>query len=166
MNQKISELVNNSYLIVTIDEVKYALHARNVLSILELSPITKVPHSPVYMRGIVNLRGAILPVIDTRLKLGLSETVFTPNTCIIVTNFQLGSEEIHIGILVDFVNMVEEIFEQNLSAPPSIGHQYRSSFISGVTRVGNEFIMVLDIVSLFDSSELISFQEAKTLVEH
>lgn len=162
---QISELVNNSYLIVTIDEVKYALHAKNVLSILELSPITKVPHSPEYMRGIVNLRGAILPVIDTRLKLGLTETVFTTSTCVIVTNFQLSSEDIHIGILVDFVNMVEEIFEQNISPPPSIGNKYRSSFISGVTRVGNEFIMLLDIVSLFDSSELISLQEVKSLVE-
>jgi len=158
-----------SYLVVSIGSEKYALHVSNVVNILEMLKVTSIPLAPDYMKGIINVRGTALPVIDTRIKFGLSETEVTPQTCIIVMNIDFENEEFSVGALVDSVEEVIEIQNTQISPSPSIGNTYRSAFLTGVTRVDEEFIMILDFVKLFSTQELESIvkinEENKESVE-
>lgn len=144
----------NSYLTFKIGEEEYGAHVDEVLNILELQEITKVPKSPDYMKGVINLRGMVLPVIDTRMRFNMSPTEFTDNTCIVVMDLQTNNEMIHIGALVDSVIAVREIDDAMIESSPSIGKTYKSEFISGVANINDHFIMILDLIKLFTGEEL------------
>ena len=140
----------DSYLSFKLGNETFAANVGKVLNILEMTKITKVPKAPEYMKGVINLRGTVLPLIDTRIKFGLEETEFTNNTCILVLDVNVEGESVHVGALVDSVQEVLEINENEVGAPPSIGNKYRSEFIEGVARVNDEFIMLLDMDLIFD----------------
>lgn len=149
----------DSYLTFKLGEEEYAAHVSKVLNILEMTRITKVPQSPQYMKGVVNLRGMVLPVIDTRIKFGMSEADYTDKTCIVVMDLELEGELVHVGALVDEVVAVLEIEESQIGPPPSIGNAYRSDFITGVARVEDNFIMILDMIKIFSTNEIASLKE-------
>lgn len=153
MDTELKESVE-SYLTFNIGKEEYGAHVSKVLNILELQEITKVPKAPIYMKGVINLRGMILPVIDTRIKLGMTPTEFTENTCIVVMDLDIGDDIIHVGALVDAVVAVHEIDSKIIEPAPSIGTTYKSEFISGVAKFDNKFIMLLDLIKLFTSDEL------------
>lgn len=155
-NQKIKI---NSYLSFKLGEEEFAAHASKVLNILELSKITTVPRAPEYMKGVINLRGTVLPVIDTRVKFGMSPTVYTTNTCIIVLDITVDNESIHIGALVDGVQAVLEIEQNQIMPAPSIGSRYRSEFIEGVATIDEKFVMILDMDAIFSANDLTSLME-------
>jgi purine-binding chemotaxis protein CheW len=144
----------DSYLIFKIGEEQFGAHVGQVLNILEMTKITAVPKSPDYMKGVINLRGMVLPVIDTRIKFALPETEYTNNTCIIVMDLELEGDTIHIGAIVDSVVSVIEIDDNQIEPPPSIGDKYRSEFIYGMAKVENEFIMLLDMQKVLSSEEI------------
>ena len=98
-----SDNIINSYLSFKLGDEEFASSADYVLNILEMTKITEVPKAPVYMKGVINLRGTVLPVIDTRLKFGMTETVFTDKTCIIVMDITIDDQKVLIGSLVDSV---------------------------------------------------------------
>lgn len=148
-----------SYLSFTLEKETFALNVSKVLEILEVEHITKVPHSPDFMRGVVNLRGQILPVIDTRVKFGLAPAEFTVNTCIVVINIFSDDEELVLGALVDAVLEVAELGQEDIQSPPKIGNKFKSEFISGMVKKGDGFSMVLDIDKIFSSNELIALKE-------
>jgi len=125
-----------------------------VLNILEMTKITEVPKSPDYMKGVINLRGSVLPVIDTRIKFGMTPTEYTPNTCIVVMDIDMDGDSIHVGALVDSVQAVLEIEDTQILPPPSIGHKYRSEFIEGVANINDSFIMILNMDEVFSSEEV------------
>lgn len=143
-----------SYLSFKIDQEIYAVNVRHVLNILELVNITKVPHAPDYMKGVINLRGKVLPVIDTRIRFGLQEIEYSSNTCILVMELSLDDQEIQAGFLVDNVQEVLEIEEDEILPPPNLGNSFRSDFISGVGKQDEEFIMILDIEKVLSQSEI------------
>jgi len=149
----------NSYLTFKIGDEEFGAHVSKVLNILELQKITKVPKAPDYMKGVINLRGMVLPVIDTRVKLGMSPTEFTDNTCIVVMDLKVDDEIIHLGAIVDSVSAVHEIDEHEIDSAPSIGDTYKSEFITGVVKVNDSFIMLLDLIKLFTTDELESLKE-------
>ncbi len=91
------KLVLNSYLSFKLGEEIFAANVSKVLNILEMTKITQVPKSPPYMKGVINLRGTVLPVVDTRLKFGMSATEFTPNTCILVMEVEVDGEALQVG---------------------------------------------------------------------
>jgi len=153
----------NSFLSFTLGEEEFAAHVSKVLNILELVKITKVPRAPEYMKGVINLRGTVLPVIDTRLKFGLTETEVTTKTCIIVTEIEINKEIIHVGALVDSVQEVLEIEESDILAPPSIGNSYKSQFIYGMVRHDERFIMLLDMEKVFSTEDLNLLKESSNL---
>jgi purine-binding chemotaxis protein CheW len=144
-----------SYLSFTLGEEVFAAHVSKVQNILEMSKITKVPKAPAYMLGVINLRGAVLPLVDTRIKLGLPVTETTTKTCIIVCELTLGNEYVMTGILVDSVQEVLEIEDEKILAPPNIGTTYRSEFIKGIFNVDETFIMLLDLERIFTGDELL-----------
>jgi purine-binding chemotaxis protein CheW len=144
----------NSYLTFKLGKEEFGAHVSQVLNILEMTKVTEVPKSPNYMKGVINLRGMVLPVIDTRIKFGMPETEYTTNTCIVVMDLDLADDTIHIGAIVDEVVSVIEIEENQIEPPPSIGSKYKSEFIYGMARVEDNFIMLIDMQKLISVDEL------------
>jgi purine-binding chemotaxis protein CheW len=157
MQTKINSEVN-SYLSFRIGTETFAANVKNVLNILEMTKITSVPKAPGYMKGVINLRGSVLPVIDSRLKFNLEESDFTSNTCIVVLELHIGSEPIIIGTIVDAVKEVLEIEDNSILPPPSIGTSYRTNFLKGMYKSEDGFIMLLDAEKVFANEEIIDIQ--------
>jgi purine-binding chemotaxis protein CheW len=122
--------------------------------------------APSYIKGIINLRGTVLPVIDLRLKLGMPAFQKTANTCIIVLDITIDKDPVQIGAIVDSVQAVHEIDKSVILAPPSIGSKYRSEFIVGVANINDSFIMVLDMDSIFSLDEIADFQNQIDNITH
>ena len=146
------------YLTFKLGEEVFALDVAKVREILEESSITKVPQTPDFMRGVINLRGSVVPVIDMRLKFGMSRTEKTVNTCIIVVEVQLEEETVILGALADSVQEVIEMEPQQIEAAPHIGSRLNTDFIKGMGKVDDRFIMILDIDRVFSSDELMAVQ--------
>lgn len=149
----------NSYLSFKLEDEIFAVEVAKVLEILEIPPITKVPKSPVYMTGVINLRGNVLPVIDTRVKFSMTPTEYTVNTCIVVFKVDMGTESITLGAMVDSVQEVLEIEQANIHPSPSIGNKYRAEFIKGMARVNEQFLMILEIDSVFSADDILAVKE-------
>jgi purine-binding chemotaxis protein CheW len=152
--EKFQDAKMNSYLTFKIDEEIFAANVSKVLSILELSKITKIPRTPDYIRGVINLRGAVLPIIDLRIKFGLTPTEFTSNTCILVLEITIDSTSVKIGALVDAVQEVLELEDKEIMPPPNIGAKFKSEFIDGMYKTENSFIMILNMDMIFTHDEL------------
>jgi purine-binding chemotaxis protein CheW len=142
-----------SYLTFKLGDEIFAANVSKVIEILEIPKITKVPRSPDFMRGVVNLRGNVLSVIDSRIKFGLAVTEDTVNTCIIVMNIDLDGQNITLGLIVDAVKEVIDIASDSIQAVPEIGSKYNSDFIEGMVKSDDQFIMILNIALLFSSQE-------------
>jgi purine-binding chemotaxis protein CheW len=143
----------DSYLSFKLGDDLFAANAGKVLNILEMCKITEIPKAPDYMKGIINLRGKVLPVIDLRLKLGMSQTAITANTCIIVFDILIDGESVLVGAMIDAVQAVLEFDKSEINPPPSIGSKYRSDFIIGVTKINDSFIMILDMDTILTVDE-------------
>ncbi len=149
----------NSYLIFKIGTEDFAANASKVQRILELQPITTVPKAQVYMKGVINLMGKVLPVIDARIKMGMPEKEADNNTCIIVLEIKKGGKVVETGIIVDAVQSVIEIQKEEISDPPSLGVEVNADFIKGMVEQDNKFIMILDVDNVFSVEEVISLKE-------
>jgi purine-binding chemotaxis protein CheW len=148
-----------TYLSFKLGEEVFAINVSKVLNILEMKPITKVPKSPDYLKGVINLRGTVLPVVDLRLKLGLSENEITVDTNIIVLSIEKEGETITLGILIDAVSEVLDFKTDEIAPSPTIGTKYNPGFITGMWRVDENFIMILDIDKVFLVDDIIDIQE-------
>lgn len=158
-------LTTQSYLSFKVGEELFAASVEKVLEILEVTKITKVPKSPAYMRGVINLRGSVLPVIDTRQKFGMPPMAETVNACIMVLNIEMEGDTLMLGALVDAVQEVLEIEQGQIKPAPSIGSKYKSEFIEGMAKVQEHFIMILNMDKVFSSDELITMKESSTEIE-
>ncbi|MBN2273381.1 MAG: chemotaxis protein CheW [Bacteroidales bacterium] len=162
MNTNTSESSKNiihSYLTFKLGDEFFAVSVNNVLNILEMTKITKVPQAPAYMKGVINLRGSVLPLVDTRIKFGMTETEYTSNTCILVLEIPMEKDTVKVGALVDSVQEVVELQEDTIQPPPSIGSRYKSSYIDGMAKVMDEFVMILNVASIFSGEDVINIQE-------
>src|SRR6056297_1416178 len=153
MEQESKKAGAKSYLTFKLGDEQFGVHVGQVLNILEMTSITRVPKSPDYMKGVINLRGKVLPVIDARLKFGMEETEYTNNTCIIVMDLEMDGKTIDIGTIVDEVLSVVEIKSSQIEPPPSIGTKFNSEFIYGMAKVEEEFIMLIDMQQVLSSEE-------------
>lgn len=147
------------YLTFKIDEEYFTVNVHNVREILEYSKITKMPDSPDFMRGILNVRGSVIPVVDLRLKFGMEATVPKTTTRIIVLEIKGEGRDLVIGSLADAVKEVIEIPPAQIEPPPDIGTRWKKDYIMGVGQYQDEFIMILDIKKLFSISELTSMDQ-------
>lgn len=158
----------NSFLTFRLGEEAFAANAGKVLSILEMTKITEVPQAPRFMKGIINLRGKVLPIIDLRMKFGMTPTVYTANTCIIVMDIEMENGSVELGILVDSVESVLEIELDKVLEAPSIGSSYKAEFIQGVIHEADSFVMLLDIDKIFSSLDIVALSQSageKSLAE-
>ncbi len=142
------------YLTFKLSDEVFALDVAKVREILEITNITKVPQTPDYMRGVINLRGSVVPVIDMRLKFGMSATEQTINTCIIVVEINMDGDSIVLGALADSVQEVVEMEPESIEAAPHIGTKLNTEFIKGMGKIDSHFVMILDIDKVFSTNEL------------
>ena len=159
MNQESKQTEVKSYLTFKLGEEKFGVHVGQVLNILEMTSITRVPKSPDYIKGVINLRGRVLPVIDARLKFGMEEAEYTNTTCIIVMDLEIDRKTIDIGTIVDEVLSVVEIETSQVEPPPNIGTKFNSEFIYGMAKVEEEFIMLIDMQHVLNSEEMTNIAE-------
>jgi purine-binding chemotaxis protein CheW len=142
------------YLTFKLGEEIFALEVAKVREILDFSTVTKVPQTPDFMRGVINLRGGVVPVIDLRLKFGMTRTEKTVNTCIIVVEVALGEESAVLGALCDSVQEVFDLDPEQIEPAPHIGTRLKSDFIKGMGKRDGNFIIILDIDRIFTMDEL------------
>lgn len=166
-NKEEKNVITKSYLSFKLGNEHFAIEVMKIMEILEVTKITKVPHAPEFLKGVVNLRGSVLPVIDSRIKFGMEPVNFTVNTCILVVNIEVDGEEILVGALVDSVSEVFEMEEKHIQPSPSIGAKYKPDFIQGMIKEKDQFMMLLNIDNVFSSfdNELIMAATAEAAVE-
>ena len=148
------------YLTFRLGEEVFGLDVGKVREILDMTTITKVPRTPGYMRGVINLRGNVIPVVDMRLRFGLPAAEDTVNTCIVVTEVTLEGETTVLGALVDSVQEVFELEPGQIEPAPRIGTRLRTEFIQGMGKRDGQFIMLLDVDGAFSFDELSLVQQA------
>ncbi len=142
------------YLTFRLGEEMFALNVTQVREILDLTPITKVPRAPRFMRGVINVRGSVVPVVDLRLKFGLPERENTVDTRIVVMEVALEGEITVLGALADSVHEVMELEPEQIEPSPRIGTRWRTEFIRGIGKRNDQFIIILNIDRIFSSDEL------------
>jgi len=146
------------FLTFVLDEEVFAVDVARVREILEMPTITKVPQVPDFMKGVINLRGCVVPVIDLHTKFGMAETAQTVNTCIIVVEVDMDGENIVLGALADSVQEVIEMEPSQIEAAPHIGTHLKTEFLKGMGKHNEHFVMILDIDKVFSGVELAAVQ--------
>jgi purine-binding chemotaxis protein CheW len=142
------------YLTFMLSDETFATDVAKVREILELASITKVPQTPGYMCGVINLRGTVVPVVDLRLKFGMPATDRTVHTCIIVVEVAQGEETVVLGALADSVQEVVELEPSQIEPAPKIGSSLNAECIEGMGKQNEKFIMILDMDKVFSAEEL------------
>jgi purine-binding chemotaxis protein CheW len=142
------------YLTFKLAKEIFAVDVAKVREILDFIPATKVPGTPDYMRGVINVRGNVVPVVDMRLKFGMDKTEQTVDTCIVVMEITVDDDTAVLGALVDSVQEVFELEAGQIEPPPRIGTRWRTEFIKGIGKRNSELIIILDIDRVFSSQEI------------
>ena len=132
----------------------FAIDVSKVREVLDFTTMTKIPRTPDFMSGVINLRGNVVPVVDLRLCFEMSRTEKTVNTCIVVMEMLLEGESTVVGALADSVEEVIDLEPEQIQPAPRMGTQIRTDFIKGMGRRDAEFIMILDIDRVFSAEEL------------
>jgi len=144
----------NQYLSFTLGAEVFAIDIASVREVLEFTAITKMPRTPGYIRGVINLRGRAVPVVDVRLKFDMPETQRTVNTCIIIVEVLLGGEQTVVGALADSVQEVLDIEPRDIEPTPKMGTAISADCIRGIGKRDEAFIIILDIDRVFSEEEL------------
>jgi purine-binding chemotaxis protein CheW len=147
------------YLTFKLEDEIFALDISKVREVLDFTNITKVPRTPEFMRGVINLRGSVVPVVDMRLKFGMSRTEKTVNTCIIIVEVAVDGEKIILGTLADSVQEVLDLDTDHIEPAPRIGTRLKTEFIKGMGKRNTRFIIILDIDKIFSTDELTHVQD-------
>lgn len=142
------------YLTFILDGEVFALNITAVREVLDFTSVTKVPQTPDYMRGVINLRGRVVPVMDLRSAFGMPATATTVNSCIIISEMMQDGEPIILGAMADSVQEVLDLDPDQIEPPPHIGTHLKSDFILGMGKQGEQFVMLLDIEKVFSGQEL------------
>ena len=142
------------YLTFTLEDEVFALDIGKVREVLDFTSITKVPQTPDYMRGVINLRGSVVPVVDLRLKFGMTMAEKTVNTCVIIAEVELDGEKVVMGAMADAVQEVLDLEPDQIEPPPRIGAKLDTDFISGMGKQAEQFIIILDIDKVFSAGDL------------
>lgn len=142
------------YLTFKLDQEIFALEITKVREVLDFTTVTRVPRTPEFMRGVINLRGSVVPVVDLRLKFGMTRTETTLSTCVIITEITVDGETTVIGVLTDSVQEVIDLDPDHVAPTPKIGTKLRTEFITGMGKQGDRFIILLDIDKVFSADEI------------
>lgn len=156
----ISESKAGKYLTFSLASEEFGIPILKVKEIIGMMPITSVPQVPTFVKGVINLRGKVIPVIDLRLKFGLDETDYTERTCIIVVEIASESGTLPTGVIVDSVSEVIAIKDEDIEDTPEFGTELETAFIMGMAKKGNEIKILLDIDAVVSTTEIDSIAKA------
>jgi purine-binding chemotaxis protein CheW len=147
---------HQQYLTFMLGGETYAMGILAIKEIIEYGNLTEVPRMPQFIRGVINLRGAVVPVIDLSSRFGKQATTVTRRTCIIIIEVATGNETQDVGVMVDAVNAVLEIPPEEIEPPPSFGANIRADFINGMGKVNGRFVIILNIQHVLSVDEMAS----------
>jgi len=142
------------FLTLTLGNELFAIDIFSVREILDYTDITRIPQTPEYMRGVVNVRGSAVPVVDLRMKFGLGQVERTLNTRIVIVEIKKDDALSVMGALADSVKEVLELETDRIDPPPRMGAAVRADFIRGIGKHGERFLLVLDVDKVFSSDEI------------
>jgi purine-binding chemotaxis protein CheW len=151
----------DQYLTFTLGDEHYAIDVSKVKEVLEIQPITRIPKTPDYMRGVINVRGGVVPIIDLRKKFGMEEVEETVDTCIIVLEIDLQKETVNLGAVADTVSEVIELPREQIEPTPKIGTKLDTAFIDGLGKYEEQFLIILNIDKIFTEEEILTAEETK-----
>jgi len=155
-----AEVSDRQFLTFHLAGEEYAIEIFRVREIIEYGVVTHVPLTPPWIRGVINLRGGVVPVLDLALRFGLPVAEVTPRTCIVVVETEFGGVETPMGIVADSVSQVMELRTQDIEPPPPFGARIRLEFLLGMARTEKKFALLLDIDRILSSDELLTLAEA------
>jgi purine-binding chemotaxis protein CheW len=156
-----SETTAAQFLTFWLDDEPFALDIATVREIIQCGSMTTVPLMPEFVRGVINLRGAVVPVIDLRARFGRTRGAIGKKSCIVIFDASHGGERAEIGLLVDAVSEVVEIAADRIEPAPAFGATVRRDFIAGMGRIGGRFVVMLDPAKAFDIDEMAQLCEAQ-----
>jgi purine-binding chemotaxis protein CheW len=139
---------------------EYAIGILRVREILEYDTVTRVPTTPPSIRGVINLRGSVVPVVDLAVKLGLAESVVTKRSCVVVVEIVLEGERTVMGLLADAVSQVIDLPAAEIEPPPPFGTRIRVECLLGMGRAGKKFVLLLDIDRILSTDDVAAAQTA------
>lgn len=147
----------DKFLTFTLGDEVYGIEIKYVTEIIGLQPITEVPELPDYIRGIINLRGKIIPVMDVRLRFKKVFREYNDRTCVIVIDIK----DLSIGLIIDSVSEVLSIIEQNIVNPPEMGRGLQNKYIKGIGKVGDDVKLLLDCDKLLNDNDTQNLENIK-----
>lgn len=142
------------FLTFTLADDVFAIDVTMAKEVLDLCDVTRVPQTPEYMLGVINLRGSVVPVIDMRLKFGMPAADKTRDTCIVVVEVDVDGDSVVVGALADSVREVLDLDPSQIEPPPRIGTRLNTEFIKGMGNIDGRFVIILDINRVFSAEEL------------
>jgi purine-binding chemotaxis protein CheW len=151
---------DGKYLTFTLAGEEYGIGILKIKEIIGMMPITSVPQTPAFVKGVINLRGKVIPVVDLRLKFEISAIDYTERTCIIVVEISGQSGAIKIGIVVDAVSEVLNIKAEDIENTPAFGTRVNTDYILGMAKMGNSVKILLDIDKVLSSQDLITLSDS------
>jgi purine-binding chemotaxis protein CheW len=155
------------YLTFLLGGETFAIGILHVKEIIEYGSVTTVPMMPEFVRGVINLRGAVVPVIDLAMRFSRAASPISRRTCIVIIEVMNADEKHNIGVTVDAVNEVLEIPSSEIEPPPAFGARIRSDFIGGMGKVNGKFVIILDadkVLSVDEMASLTGAEEATAAV--
>jgi purine-binding chemotaxis protein CheW len=147
------------YLTFSLGDEVFAMDIRCVREIIQINSMTMVPLMPEFVRGVINLRGSVVPVIDLQSRFGRARAEVGKKTCVIIFDAVMAEEKVELGLLVDAVSEVIDIAQANVEPPPQFGTSIRRDFVHGIGRVGQEFIVILAPERALDINEMAALAE-------
>jgi purine-binding chemotaxis protein CheW len=154
------------YLTFLLGEEVFALDIRSVREIIQVCPMTPVPLMPSFVRGVINLRGAVVPVIDLQARFGRTPAVIGKKTCIVIYDCSTATERIDLGLLVDAVSEVLDIPVDAIEPPPNFGTSVRRDFIQGMGKLGERFAIILEPSRAFDVDDIAALCSTQPAASH
>ena len=148
--------VQQQYLTFFLADEEYAVNIQKVKEIIEYSSVTKVPKVPRWIRGVINLRGNVVPVVDLAVRFALDEQPTTKTTCIVIVEVRQESENTVMGVIADAVNQVIELNPGDIEQPPAFGTRVRLEYLAGMGKLGKKFALILNIDRILSAAELLT----------
>lgn len=162
MDQAVKAIVDKDgkYLTFTMENEEYGIGILKIKEIIGMMPITTVPQTPEFVKGVINLRGKVIPVIDLRLRFGIKSIDYTDRTCIIVVEIEKSTGTIQIGIVVDAVSEVLNIHEESIEETPTFGTKLKTDYILGMAKIEEGVKILLDIDKVLNPDEVAVLEQA------
>ena len=154
------------FLTFLLAEESYAISILQVREIIEYDTVTRVPNMPASIRGVINLRGAVVPVVDLAVRFGLRDSRVTKRTCVIIVELEAGGKHLVMGLMADAVSQVIDLPPADIEAPPAFGTRVRADFLKGLGKIGKKFVLILDLDHALSNAELLSAAEARNAALH